>query len=122
MGETDHRPEPHGPPFWHDQPLGGSGTKRLTAPLRCAPHGANYGDEGHVPEWLWSGLQNRLPRFNSGRGLHNEINDLGRYLKLIFKLIFARGTSWEPVCAGLPATVYVPALGGAVHSEGQPMS
>ena len=25
---------------------------------------------GHVPEWLWSGLQNRLPRFNSGRGLH----------------------------------------------------
>jgi len=26
--------------------------------------------DGHVPEWLWSGLQNRLPRFNSGRGLH----------------------------------------------------
>ena len=25
-----------------------------------------YGD---VPEWLWSGLQNRLPRFNSGRRL-----------------------------------------------------
>ena len=23
-----------------------------------------------MPEWLWSGLQNRLPRFNSGRGLH----------------------------------------------------
>jgi hypothetical protein len=22
-----------------------------------------------VPEWLWSGLQNRLPRFNSGRRL-----------------------------------------------------
>jgi ATP-dependent DNA ligase len=24
-----------------------------------------------VAEWLRSGLQNRLPRFNSGRGLHN---------------------------------------------------
>ena len=26
---------------------------------------------GHVAEWLRSGLQNRLPRFNSGRGLHD---------------------------------------------------
>src|SRR6202035_2952806 len=26
---------------------------------------------GHVAEWLRSGLQNRLPQFNSGRGLHN---------------------------------------------------
>jgi hypothetical protein len=26
--------------------------------------------DGHVAEWLRSGLQNRLPRFNSGRGLH----------------------------------------------------
>src|ERR1700738_608901 len=26
---------------------------------------------GHVAEWLRSGLQNRLPRFNSGRGLHS---------------------------------------------------
>ena len=25
--------------------------------------------QGHVAEWLRSGLQNRLPRFNSGRGL-----------------------------------------------------
>jgi hypothetical protein len=25
---------------------------------------------GDVPEWLWSGLQNRVPRFNSGRRLH----------------------------------------------------
>ena len=25
---------------------------------------------GHVAEWLRSGLQNRLRRFNSGRGLH----------------------------------------------------
>jgi hypothetical protein len=27
--------------------------------------------DGHVAEWLRSGLQNRLPRFNSGRGLHH---------------------------------------------------
>jgi hypothetical protein len=30
---------------------------------------------GHVAEWLRSGLQNRLLRFNSGRGLH-QINHL----------------------------------------------
>jgi hypothetical protein len=27
--------------------------------------------EGHVAEWLRTGLQNRLRRFNSGRGLHS---------------------------------------------------
>jgi hypothetical protein len=27
---------------------------------------------GHVAEWLRSGLQNRLPRFNSGRGLQTH--------------------------------------------------
>ncbi len=32
---------------------------------------------GHVADWLRSGLQNRLPRFNSGRGLH-KINELVR--------------------------------------------
>ena len=26
----------------------------------------------HVAEWLRSGLQNRSPRFNSGRGLHSN--------------------------------------------------
>src|SRR5580698_3151268 len=26
--------------------------------------------DGHVAEWLRNGLQNRVPRFNSGRGLH----------------------------------------------------
>ena len=25
--------------------------------------------DGHVAEWLRNGLQNRVPRFNSGRGL-----------------------------------------------------
>jgi hypothetical protein len=29
--------------------------------------------DGHVAEWLRSGLQNRLPRFNSGRGLQDLI-------------------------------------------------
>ena len=29
---------------------------------------------GHVAEWLRSGLQNRLPRFNSGRGLQHSRN------------------------------------------------
>ena len=28
---------------------------------------------GHVAEWLRSGLQNRLPRFNSGRGLQASV-------------------------------------------------
>jgi hypothetical protein len=27
--------------------------------------------DGHVAEWLRNGLQNRVPRFNSGRGLHS---------------------------------------------------
>ena len=30
---------------------------------------------GHVAEWLRSGLQNRLPRFNSGRGLHSKYQE-----------------------------------------------
>src|SRR5262249_40411003 len=30
--------------------------------------------QGHVAEWLRNGLQNRVPRFNSGRGL--QINQL----------------------------------------------
>jgi hypothetical protein len=29
-----------------------------------------FKDLGHVAEWLRNGLQNRVPRFNSGRGLH----------------------------------------------------
>src|ERR1700683_2358578 len=29
--------------------------------------------DGHVAEWLRSGLQNRLPRFNSGRGLQPSL-------------------------------------------------
>jgi hypothetical protein len=38
--------------------------------LTAAPAAGNA--YGHVAEWLRSGLQNRLPRFNSGRGLHSQ--------------------------------------------------
>ena len=43
-------------PFWH---------QRAGAPA-IAPH-------GHVAEWLRNGLQNRVPRFNSGRGLQPSL-------------------------------------------------
>ena len=38
-------------------------------PLRAASYIAT--GEGHVAEWLRNGLQNRVHRFNSGRGLHH---------------------------------------------------
>src|SRR5215475_11527397 len=40
--------------------------------------GNNPASFGAVPEWLWSGLQNRLPRFNSGRRLqrNQRLSDL----------------------------------------------
>ena len=31
-----------------------------------------FSNRGHVAEWLRSGLQNRIPRFNSGRGLQHS--------------------------------------------------
>src|SRR4029077_4896653 len=38
--------------------------------LRRALYIATYSSlNGHVAEWLRNGLQNRVPRFNSGRGL-----------------------------------------------------
>jgi hypothetical protein len=37
--------------------------KGLKEFMECRP-------DGHVAEWLRRGLQNLLPRFNSGRGLH----------------------------------------------------
>src|SRR5437762_12540393 len=36
---------------------------------------------GHVAEWLRSGLQNRLRRFNSGRGLHYPFKQLSAFPK-----------------------------------------
>jgi hypothetical protein len=50
---------------------------------------------GHVAEWLRSGLQNRLPRFNSGRGLHKFSNDLGEERERDFW-----GENWLWVLAG----------------------
>ena len=32
--------------------------------------------KGHVAEWLRNGLQNRVPRFNSGRGLQLSDREL----------------------------------------------
>src|SRR5215510_887463 len=32
--------------------------------------------QGHVAEWLRNGLQNRVPRFNSGRGLQTKLTTL----------------------------------------------
>jgi hypothetical protein len=38
-----------------------------TSPARLRPR-----CQGHVAEWLRNGLQNRVRRFNSGRGLHSN--------------------------------------------------
>jgi hypothetical protein len=35
---------------------------------------------GHVAEWLRNGLQNRVLRFNSGRGLHTQPIDFTKIL------------------------------------------
>ena len=44
---------------------------------------------GHVAEWLRTGLQNRVPRFNSGRGLHQLFQELNaRFVR--FKRLEAR--------------------------------
>jgi hypothetical protein len=43
---------------------------RLTGLSGADAAGSAY---GHVAEWLRSGLQNRLPRFNSGRGLQPSL-------------------------------------------------
>jgi hypothetical protein len=36
---------------------------------RRPPHSIAEAGNGHVAEWLRNGLQNRVPQFNSGRGL-----------------------------------------------------
>ena len=45
--------------------------RRRAAPLPRRRASLNCPDRGHVAEWLRNGLQNRVPRFNSGRGLQN---------------------------------------------------
>jgi hypothetical protein len=50
-----------------------------------------------VAEWLRNGLQNRVPRFNSGRGLHNLLNGLAEIFSGPFLAPFwLLGTRWEP--------------------------
>jgi hypothetical protein len=44
---------------------------RAAVPASRIDRKSDAGD-GHVAEWLRSGLQNRLPRFNSGRGLQTN--------------------------------------------------
>jgi hypothetical protein len=41
----------------------------VSAIAECVASVYIFCPSGDVPEWLWSGLQNRLPRFNSGRRL-----------------------------------------------------
>jgi hypothetical protein len=42
----------------------------VTNPLLDRTHPAKSGKDGHVAEWLRSGLQIRVPEFDSRRGLH----------------------------------------------------
>jgi hypothetical protein len=44
--------------------------KSLIARGKAWHRSAGAPRNGHVAEWLRNGLQNRVPRFNSGRGLH----------------------------------------------------
>jgi hypothetical protein len=58
--------------------------------------------KGHVAEWLRNGLQNRVPRFNSGRGL--QIN----------QLVGARAAAPKPA---LPTTLIDPHIDGEAARE-----
>ena len=42
-----------------------------------------FKDLGHVAEWLRNGLQNRVPRFNSGRGLHQHASEREEALGIV---------------------------------------
>ena len=62
---------------------------------KCLRHYIDPPRWGHVAEWLRNGLQNRVLRFNSGRGLQSF-----QILRWIFKDaqagVFASGTHQEP--------------------------
>ena len=52
-------------------------------------------DVGHVAEWLRNGLQNRVRRFNSGRGLHSILKRLDHSWSGCLQIIFrGLGTRW----------------------------
>ena len=48
---------------------------------------------GLVAEWLRSGLQNRVRRFNSGRGLHSSIRLIWCKLSFILSAVKSRCSS-----------------------------
>src|SRR5262245_18645580 len=53
---------------------------------------------GHVAEWLRNGLQNRVPRFNSGRGLHLKFQELRLdFRRTLGPRFLVVGTLWEPI-------------------------
>ena len=51
-----------------------------------------YGTDGALAEWLRSGLQNRVHRFNSGRHLHFIIKK-----RLLRRILLVAETGLEPV-------------------------
>jgi hypothetical protein len=68
--------------------------KELKEFMECRP-------DGHVAEWLRRGLQNLLPRFNSGRGLHSQYQQLNRGLKRGARRLGVTGSDVSR-CAPLP--------------------
>ena len=63
------------PPRWHlgaTVAVGRVFLYRAAVPASVIDRESDASD-GHVAEWLRSGLQNRLPRFNSGRGLQASL-------------------------------------------------
>src|ERR1700733_9861186 len=70
------RGPPHGVKTWLSV-LGVAllGRRRSSIERRLAAVGSIFADScyGHVAEWLRNGLQNRVPRFNSGRGLQPSL-------------------------------------------------
>lgn len=80
------------------------GTRRLYAVWRLSLHpgiasltidptgsGPSRSAQGHVAEWLRNGLQNRVLRFNSGRGLHLSNQRLRPNLRSGFEGKLRRG-------------------------------
>src|SRR5262249_17450066 len=77
---------------------------------------------GHVAEWLRNGLQNRVPRFNSGRGLHFIFQERSGDLEASKSAqYFALGTCWERAGATGARRPHnpTPILGSGVHRGSQ---
>jgi hypothetical protein len=81
----------------------GATTKRLL--LKTLHRFTYFPSGGDVPEWLWSGLQNRLPRFNSGRRLQENQRLSGRQIDSLKSRRFVGGPTYPTELAG--AATYV---------------